>query len=222
MSDAMAWLDRADQGAFLFLNQWLHALAREESEVATVLRVSNEMGNGWILAVFLVALIALEDNARRAFRRAAEIGAAALSSGLVSYWIKRSTDRARPQKALVDAFVDGDAIRGFGEIFRGSSFPSGHTATAFSIAVIFAWWASSIETTWRRVTVRIAVFVVATLTGVARVYGGAHYPLDVVGGAALGILSGWLVMTISTWALGPYPPAHTPPPGGKLASAPRS
>ncbi len=202
MSDAITWLDRADQGAFLLVNQWLHALAREESEVATVLRVGNEMGNGWILAVFLFALIAIEDNAGRAFRRVAEVGLAALSSGMISYWIKRSVDRARPQKALADAFADGEALRGFGEVFRGSSFPSGHTATAFSIAVIFAWWAGSIDTTWRRVTVRIAVFFMASLTGVARIYGGAHYPLDVIGGAALGVLCGWCVMALSTWALG--------------------
>lgn len=212
MNGALLWLDRIDQQAFLTLNRWLHALAREESEVTTVLRVANEVGNGWSLVIFMIALLAIEQSFGRAFRRTIEVAAAALSSGLISYAIKKGLERARPQQTLAQAFTDGDVIRGFGEVFRGASFPSGHTATAFSIAAVFAWWAGSIPDRWRRVTVRIALYVVAILTGVARIYGGAHYPLDVVGGALLGLLCGWLVTRLSKRLLGPYSPAPAVPP----------
>jgi undecaprenyl-diphosphatase len=36
------------------------------------------------------------------------------------------------------------------------------------------------------------------IVGFARIYSGAHLPLDVVGGAGLGLLSG----TLARWALG--------------------
>jgi undecaprenyl-diphosphatase len=39
---------------------------------------------------------------------------------------------------------------------------------------------------------KIAVYGLATLVAVSRIYVGAHLPLDVVGGALLGTLLGWL------------------------------
>ena len=40
---------------------------------------------------------------------------------------------------------------------------------------------------------RVVAFALATLVGVARVVYGAHLPLDVVGGACLGIVIGCVV-----------------------------
>jgi undecaprenyl-diphosphatase len=59
-----------------------------------------------------------------------------------------------------------------------ASFPSGHAATSFAAATVlsFAWprWAP-------------AFFLLALAIGFSRVYVGVHYPLDIVGGALLGI-----------------------------------
>ena len=63
------------------------------------------------------------------------------------------------------------------------SFPSGHTTVAFAVAVALAGSGSGLGA------------VAAILAGgiaVSRVYLGAHYPLDVLAGIALGAASGWL------------------------------
>jgi undecaprenyl-diphosphatase len=59
------------------------------------------------------------------------------------------------------------------------SFPSGHAATAFAVALVLAltyrrgrWWALALTG--------------ASLIAFSRVYLGYHYPSDIVGGAALG------------------------------------
>ncbi len=63
------------------------------------------------------------------------------------------------------------------------AFPSGHTSRAFAFA-----WALSYQVPDKRGLLLIA----AVLIGFSRVYIGAHFPLDVVAGAALGIFVAWL------------------------------
>jgi undecaprenyl-diphosphatase len=58
------------------------------------------------------------------------------------------------------------------------SFPSGHTATSFAAAVILAWAVP--RRAW-------LFYVLAVAIGFSRIYVGVHYPIDVLGGAALGL-----------------------------------
>jgi undecaprenyl-diphosphatase len=58
------------------------------------------------------------------------------------------------------------------------SFPSGHAATSFACAALLAWLTP---------LPKVPLFVLAALIAFSRVYNGVHYPLDVVGGAALGL-----------------------------------
>ena len=59
------------------------------------------------------------------------------------------------------------------------SFPSGHSATAFACATVIAWASPRLA---------VPAFVLAALVAWSRVYVGVHYPLDVLGGALLGVL----------------------------------
>jgi undecaprenyl-diphosphatase len=60
------------------------------------------------------------------------------------------------------------------------SFPSGHATSSFACAATLARFAP------RRVA--IALYFLAALIAYSRVYTGVHYPLDVIGGAVLGLL----------------------------------
>jgi undecaprenyl-diphosphatase len=59
------------------------------------------------------------------------------------------------------------------------SFPSGHSATAFACATVIAWASPRLA---------VPAFVLAALVAWSRVYVGVHWPLDVIGGSALGVL----------------------------------
>jgi undecaprenyl-diphosphatase len=58
------------------------------------------------------------------------------------------------------------------------SFPSGHAATSFACAATLAWLTPLSP---------IALYTLAALIAFSRVYVGVHYPVDVMGGAALGL-----------------------------------
>jgi membrane-associated phospholipid phosphatase len=73
-----------------------------------------------------------------------------------------------------------DFAQPFEPIFGRSSMPSGHATTTFALFFMLAWLAGP------RRTVALAGSW-AVLVGFSRVYGGVHYPLDVVAGAALGL-----------------------------------
>lgn len=59
------------------------------------------------------------------------------------------------------------------------AFPSGHTASSFALATTIFLHDRRIGT---------GFLVAASAVGIARVLGNVHYPLDIIGGAALGIL----------------------------------
>jgi undecaprenyl-diphosphatase len=111
---------------------------------------------------------------------------AALVASQVAWWaakaIKAIVARDRP-----DALLSGVQVR---DPASGLGYVSGHTAVAFALAAVVA---PSVPARWRP-----AVYAVATLVALARLYSGAHLPLDVVGGAGLGLLIG----TLSRWAFG--------------------
>lgn len=106
-----------------------------------------------------------------------------LVAGLAAYFIaadviRRIIIRGRPNSLLADVHERGAAAHGLG-------FVSGHTAVATALVVV-AW--PCLNRVWRVVVVTTAVLV-----GLARIYVGAHFPLDVIGGAALGLAIGGAV-----------------------------
>jgi membrane-associated phospholipid phosphatase len=74
------------------------------------------------------------------------------------------------------------------------SFPSGHTANAFSSMVFFATVFERLQPdSSARGWVWGGCLTAATTTGVLRYLAGRHYPTDILAGAALGAVTGWLL-----------------------------
>lgn len=75
----------------------------------------------------------------------------------------------------------------------GPSFPSGHTTLAFSTA-------ASVAITRKQWTVTLPITLWAGSVGYSRMYLGRHYPTDVLGGVAVGVVSAvlghWLTARI--------------------------
>lgn len=118
--------------------------------------------------------------------RSARLTVAVLVAAQAAYWtakvIKTTVSRGRPHDLLADVKLREHAA--------GLGYVSGHAAVAFALAAALA---PSIPRRWRPAAVAAAVTV-----AFARVHGGVHLPLDVVGGAGIGLLFG----TLSRWAFG--------------------
>jgi membrane-associated phospholipid phosphatase len=86
--------------------------------------------------------------------------------------VKLLVQRERPGTTVADAILRGVHPAGL-------SFVSGHAIITFAIAGLLG---LVLPRRWA-----IVAFVLATFNAIARVYLGAHNPLDVVGGAAIGL-----------------------------------
>ena len=78
----------------------------------------------------------------------------------------------------------------------GFAFPSGHATIAFAMATVL----SKKVPKWR-----FALFLLATAIAISRIYLGKHYPLDILVGAFLGIIIGWLSLMLASFV----PPKST-------------
>lgn len=147
------------------------------------------MQAGSVGAVGLATGLALV--ARRRLLAVELLVAGVLAWGLAKL-VKLFFDRPRPGVLFEDATLHGDVVTGLGYL-------SGHAAIAATLATVAGPWLP------RRL--RRLAWGTALLVGASRIFVGAHLPLDVLGGYALG------------WAIGACVHLLLGAPGGRPTSA---
>ena len=172
----------ADRALFFWINHgWHHPWLNDFFWAMTWL------GVGWVQVLLALIVLAL---ARRhgdrmwavLYRSAfASLLWAWLMSGVATQIVKRTWDRPRPSN-LAGALVAAD------ERIFSKSFPSGHSCTTAAMAMVLT------VVFWKRYpAVVLGAWVVTLLVMLSRVYRGVHYPSDVVAGALIGAVCGYLV-----------------------------
>jgi undecaprenyl-diphosphatase len=104
------------------------------------------------------------------------------SSRLLKEWV----GRIRPCEILPEVRLLTDCNTSY-------SFPSSHAVNIFAAAYF-------LSQPFRRLAP--VFYGIAAVVGYSRVYLGIHYPLDVMGGAAIGLLIAWPMRRLKDHALG--------------------
>lgn len=183
---ALAALLLVAVGGYRFGFETIHGFGRRIP--ATALQVLTCSGDT-LLSICLVALFA-----RRQPRVVWLAAIAGVYATVFSTGIKNLVQAARPHLVL------GPSLAVIGPELHVQSFPSGHTVTAFVTAACFSVGAG--------LGARVLFYVLALAVGASRVWVGAHWPVDVIEGAAVAGLSVALAMRTfraTPWGLGLVP-----------------
>ena len=134
----------------------------------------------YLLIIAFIVLLFLEKNWRRRLYHFFLVSLSVLlARGLAVEVIRFFYQKQRPYIAL--------AFKPLIDLDFSYAFPSGHAAVFFALAMA-VWFFSR---RWSYYFFAGAVFI-----SLARVYVGVHWPLDVLGGAAVGILSAFIIWKI--------------------------
>ena len=132
-----------------------------------------------------MAVYALIKKDQPLLKDAVYIGTSVIEAIGLTYGLKYTIDRQRPFEKYPDKIHPID-------IEESPSFPSGHTAAAFSLA-------TSLSITYPKWYVIAPSAVWACGVGFARINQGVHYPSDVLTGAAIGVGCAFANVYINRW-----------------------
>jgi undecaprenyl-diphosphatase len=175
----------ADTAVFVWLNGRTGAVDAFDSAMKVL---GSDYAVPAAMGLVILAMWFVGRDADDRMRRQIGVFVALTAVGLAS-WIVFSSNELYFRLRPFDAALDHDVTV---LLYRptDSSFPSNSAAVAFAAAG--GMWLIS-----RRAG--LALFALATAFGLARVYGGIHYPMDILGGAVVGLVA--VVMARAFWGL---------------------
>lgn len=153
-------IDPLEGDVFHFVNR----LPRKPSLIIQIIMQAGALGASFVAAA--IALIA----GKRLLARDLALGGA--GAWYVAKTVKKQVGRGRPTSVFDDVQVYGAHATGLG-------FPSGHAAVSAAMATAVGDYLPK--------PARMLAWAIAGTVAFARVYVGAHLPVDIVGGIPLGI-----------------------------------
>ena len=180
MTEAVDSLVHYDQELFLWLNG-MHA------QWADTLMYWITYKYTWIPMYLILLSLTIKAEGKKAIAIvAAVILAAALADKITSGLMKPYFERLRPCHEPVLAGLVHE-VTGCGGNF---GFASSHASTSFAVAVVwFMLLKNKVSNMW-------VILVWAAIYSYSRVYVGVHYPADILVGAMVGVLVGWLCINL--------------------------
>jgi membrane-associated phospholipid phosphatase len=134
----------------------------------------TDLGNGW--TIIIISCIVALFNYRVAFLLATTYGVTSIVAQVIKHLVNAPRPKLFFNKQLSHIhFVKGVYIDTIG------SFPSGHTVTAFSTALVVTYLCKNKY--WGA-----PLLIVAILVGFSRMYLSEHFFEDVVGGSVIGVI----------------------------------
>jgi membrane-associated phospholipid phosphatase len=178
------------------IDNWARTQKQKHNWINKLSPVITEFGGSYgIYSVGAIGIISVAYNNKKGVETSLLATQAMITSGVWVQIIKQVTGRERPIASYSNSKEEGGqwygpfaqydqdlAIKKPGSSF--DAFASGHTATAFSIATVFA---SQYNNT---PVIPIISYSAATLIGVSRLTEHAHWASDIFVGALLGYLCG--------------------------------
>lgn len=162
--------------------RWMAEVRGGSPELTRLVAALTTLG-GAIVTLSLAALASLWLLLRRAPALALVLAATVLGERLLVDGFKEWIGRPRPP---LDAVWT-----------HSLAYPSGHSANSMTAFLTAALLAS--PPAWRRPAMIVAL-AMAILIGLSRIYLGVHWPSDVIGGWALGLLTVLVAVAVCKWS----------------------
>lgn len=166
------FIERRDHRVMRRMNRW-----RAPRWIRYWMLAATRAGDGWLW--YSLGLALLEFGGSQRFAAVGSAGSAAIVGVGVFKLLKRISHRPRPcqiEPHCWSRILPPDKF----------SFPSGHTMTAFSIALVLSYFYRGVE---------VPLYFMAISIAVSRVVLGMHFLSDVLAGAMLGVGLGCASLT---------------------------
>ena len=166
------YIERRDHRLMRRLNRW-----RAPRWIRYWMIAATRMGDGWLW--YALGIILLVYGGPKRYSAVGAAGAAATAGIFLFKALKHLSQRSHPCQLEPHCWSKVLPPDKF-------SFPSGHTMTAFSIALVVSYFYPPLEAT---------LFILALSIAVSRIVLGMHFLSDVLAGVVLGVALGCASIT---------------------------